>query len=153
MKEKEMMKGFDGIQTMHKSNETFQFKVIVRRIVVGLLLATMLVGVFSLVGCTQNVPSTDTQSGIADTNSDIVIDTDLGTDLDTNLDTNLDTDLGQPPLDTDDPIVDPDNPDVNPDKELAEAKMKEINYAYDTIKKMRESGATYSNNTSYNNCY
>lgn len=121
MKEKEMMKGFDGIQTIHKSNETFQFKVIVKRIVVGLLLATMLVGVFSLVGCTQNIPSTDTQSGIADTNSDVVIDTDLGTDLDTNLDTNLDTDLGQPPLDTDDPVVDPDNPgnqdnpDVNPD--------------------------------------
>ena len=43
------------------------------------------------------------------------------------------------------------HPDVNPDKELAEAKMKEINYAYDTIKKMRESGTTYSNNTSYNN--
>ena len=43
------------------------------------------------------------------------------------------------------------HPDINPDKELAEAKMKEINYAYDTIKKMRENGTTYSNNTNYNN--
>lgn len=41
------------------------------------------------------------------------------------------------------------HPDINPDKGLAEAKMKEINYAYDTIKKMRESGTTYTNN--YNN--
>lgn len=42
------------------------------------------------------------------------------------------------------------HPDINPDKELAEAKMKEINYAYDTIKKMRESGTSYTNNTNYN---
>ena len=43
------------------------------------------------------------------------------------------------------------HPDINPDKELAETKMKEINYAYDTIKKMRESGTSYTNN--YNNSY
>lgn len=42
------------------------------------------------------------------------------------------------------------HPDINPDKELAETKMKEINYAYDTIKKMRESGSTYTDNNYYN---
>ena len=44
------------------------------------------------------------------------------------------------------------HPDINPDKELAEAKMKEINYAYDTIKKMRENKNTYHSeyNTNYN---
>ena len=50
------------------------------------------------------------------------------------------------------------HPDINPDKELAEAKMKEINYAYDTIKKMRENKNTYHseyttnyNSNTYNN--
>ena len=44
------------------------------------------------------------------------------------------------------------HPDINPDKELAEAKMKEINYAYDTIKIMRENKNTYHSeyNTNYN---
>lgn len=50
------------------------------------------------------------------------------------------------------------HPDINPDKELAETKMKEINYAYDTIKKMRENKNTYHseyttnyNSNTYNN--
>ena len=44
------------------------------------------------------------------------------------------------------------HPDINPNKELAEAKMKEINYAYDTIKIMRENKNTYHSeyNTNYN---
>ena len=37
------------------------------------------------------------------------------------------------------------HPDIHPDKVLAEAKMKEINYAYDTIKTLRESGSSYQN--------
>ena len=45
------------------------------------------------------------------------------------------------------------HPDINPDKELAEAKMKEINYAYDTIKKMREQGTSYQETNSYNSSY
>lgn len=45
------------------------------------------------------------------------------------------------------------HPDINPNKELAEAKMKEINYAYDTIKKMRENKTSYNNeyDTNYSN--
>ena len=50
------------------------------------------------------------------------------------------------------------HPDINPNKELAETKMKEINYAYDTIKKMRENKNTYHseyttnyNSNTYNN--
>ncbi len=44
------------------------------------------------------------------------------------------------------------HPDINPNKELAETKMKEINYAYDTIKKMRENKNSYNSdyNTNYN---
>ena len=45
------------------------------------------------------------------------------------------------------------HPDINPDKELAEAKMKEINYAYDTIKKMREQGTSYQDSSNYNSNY
>ena len=47
------------------------------------------------------------------------------------------------------------HPDLNPDKELAEKMMKEINLAYDTIKKQREEGISGNSyqNTSYNNTY
>ena len=41
------------------------------------------------------------------------------------------------------------HPDIHPDKTLAEAKMKEINYAYDTIKTLRESGSSYQSNSNY----
>ena len=73
--------------------------------------------------------------------------------------------LGVSPNATDDEIKEADrqlakkyHPDINPDKALAEAKMKEINYAYDTIKKMRENKNTYHseyttnyNSNTYNN--
>ena len=52
------------------------------------------------------------------------------------------------------------HPDINPDKKLAEEMMKEINLAYDTIKKQREQGingnnyhSSSSNNTTYSNFY
>jgi curved DNA-binding protein CbpA len=48
------------------------------------------------------------------------------------------------------------HPDIHPDKVLAEAKMKEINYAYDTIKTLRQSGSSYQSNSNYsssNNSY
>lgn len=43
------------------------------------------------------------------------------------------------------------HPDINPDKKLAEEMMKEINLAYDTIKKQREQGINGNGNNNYNN--
>ena len=45
------------------------------------------------------------------------------------------------------------HPDIHPDKALAEAKMKEINYAYDTIKRIRASKTSYQSNSNYHNSY
>lgn len=45
------------------------------------------------------------------------------------------------------------HPDINPDKKLAEEMMKEINLAYDTIKKQREQGINGNNYNNYNNYY
>lgn len=42
------------------------------------------------------------------------------------------------------------HPDINPNKQLAEEKMKEINLAYDTIKKIRSQGSTYQSSNNYN---
>ena len=49
------------------------------------------------------------------------------------------------------------HPDVNPNNEEALNKMKEINMAYDEIKRIRENGSSYSQNNNsgynYNNNY
>ena len=45
------------------------------------------------------------------------------------------------------------HPDINPDKKLAEEMMKEINLAYDTIKKQREQGINGNSYNNYNNYF
>lgn len=45
------------------------------------------------------------------------------------------------------------HPDLNQDKVYAEKMMKEINFAYDTIKKIREGNPSTNNDQGYNNNY